>query len=117
MEGELAQDALAARGDADQDDAAIGAAADAANQTSRFEAVEQLDEAVMLQMETLGEVADRGLAIGRSALDGEEQLVVLRLETGGASGLLAQIQEAANLIPELSQGTIFRVLHDDGNLS
>jgi len=113
MEGKLAQEPFAARGDAHQDYTTVRAAADAAHEAARFEAVEQLDEAVMLQMESLGEVADRGFVGPWSALHGEKQLVVLGLETGDAGGLLAEIQEAANLIPELRQGAIFRVLHDD----
>ena len=117
MEGELTQQTLAAWRDADQNDAAIVAPADAADEAARFKTVEQFDQAVVLELEALGEVADGGFAGRRSALDGEKQLVVLRLETGGACGLLAEVQEAADLISEFGQGLIFGVPHDDEKCS
>ena len=86
MEGELAEEAFAERGDADQHDAAVGTATGAADEMARFEAIEQLDETVMLQLEALGEVADRGLARGRSAFDGEKELVPLE-------GAVARVSE------------------------
>ena len=68
MEGELVEQAFAGRGEAKQNDAAVGAATNPADQEARFEAIEQFDEAVMLQLEAFGEEADRGFARGRSAL-------------------------------------------------
>src|SRR5581483_9678372 len=106
LERELVQQRLAARGEADEHLAAVGLAAAAANQPLGFGAIHQLDGAVVLEVQTLGELADGRLLPGGVAADGEQELVLLGLDPGGAGGLLAEVDEAADLVAQLGERAV-----------
>ncbi len=69
--------------------------------------VNQLDRAVMLQLQPLREIADRRAFPLREALQGEHQLVLLRFQSRRVSRLLAEMDEAPDLKAELRQRSVF----------
>lgn len=71
-----------------------------------FEAIDELDGAVVLDLQAFGERADGGVVGSGQSFDGEERLILLRLNSGGAGGLLAQILKAAHLIAEFRQSAV-----------
>ena len=68
----------------------------------------------MLQLQTLGQFADGRRRAVRQALDGQEELVLLRLHSGRPHLLLAEAEESPDLIAEVGQGAVFfegEILH------
>jgi len=55
---------------------------------------------VMLELHSLGQNADRGLEPVRETSYREQKLMLLCLNAGSASGVLAETQEATNLIAQ-----------------
>jgi hypothetical protein len=74
-----------------QDLAMVRAMASSAQKTFHLEAAGEFGGAVMLELEAFGESADGREPAQRKALDGEERLMLLRFEAGGARGLLAEV--------------------------
>ncbi len=111
VEGKLAQDAFSARGEPDFHHPAILLAAMPAHQLPRLEPVNQLDGAVMLELDPVGKLSDRCRTVFGQAFQSQQQLVLLGLEPGATRGLLAQIQEAPNLITKLGERLVIRTLH------
>jgi len=69
-------------------------------------AVNQFHGAVVADLQPLCQCADAGLdPLGKSA-NGEQQLVLLGIDTGGAGGLLAEREELPDLVPKFGQGPI-----------
>lgn len=101
--GELSEHALAFRGELDEHTAAVLDAAAAPDKAARFEAVEQLDGAVMAELETFGEIADGDFLVRRRALRGEHELVLLRLESGFTRGVFAEAKEEPQLVAKLGE--------------
>jgi hypothetical protein len=52
----------------------------------------------MPHLEALGQFADGGLRSGCASLNGQQGLMLLRLDAASARSLLAERQKAANLI-------------------
>ena len=75
----------------------------AADEAVRLRARDELVDRVRPELEALGELADRGRAVGRAG-GGEKELVLLRLEARLARRLLGEAQEATDAIAELGQG-------------
>jgi len=78
------------------------------DETARLHAVDDLDRAVMPQLEALAEPPVGRRRARRHAAHGEQELVLLRLEAGGAGRLLAEAEEAAELVAELRQCAVLR---------
>ena len=76
----------------------------AQDQPALRQPVDEPHGAVMLELQAFGK-----LAYGRLAgicFDGQEQLMLGRLQAGAPGGLLAKTQEAADLVAELGQGLV-----------
>src|SRR4029077_4516139 len=71
--------------------------------------VDELDGAVVTELEPLGEGADRGRDAGRHATDGEQQLVLPGLEPDRAGSLLAEAKEPSQLVAERRQRAVVRM--------
>lgn len=57
----------------------------------------------MADLQPLGQASNSRFSSLRETVEREEQHLLLRLEAGGTRRLLAEVQEAANLIAKLSQ--------------
>ena len=61
----------------------------------------------MLDLQPLGQKADAGLLVGfRQSPERQQELMLLRLESGRSRRLLAEMQEPSNLIAKLCQKLI-----------
>src|SRR6185295_18408635 len=105
-EREPREDVLAASRERDPDKAAILHRPYPPNEAATLHPVDELDDAVMGDLQPLRDVADGRIA-GGQALHGEEQLVLLRLEAGLACRLLAEMKEPPELVSEVGKRPIF----------
>lgn len=101
--GQALQEAFAPRGELHQRLATVGHIAHAANESARLHAIDELDRAVVPELEALGQRAHVRAHPFRHALHGEQQLMLLRLEPRLTTGALAEAEEAPQLIAELGQ--------------
>src|SRR5207302_9336895 len=72
-------------------------------------AIHQFDRAVMPQAKPRGGISDGYRRAFRGSRHLQQQLVLLRMQPGMERGRLAEMQEAAQLIAEISQGSEERV--------
>ncbi len=108
MQGELRQNALALRGKRQQYLAAVVLGPLAAYIPSPFQAVDQLDRAVVLNLHAVGQFPNaRTYSLGY-AFDGQHKLILPALQTGCVYGGFTEMQVPANLIPEFRQSLIVR---------
>ena len=78
----------------------------AANQSRRFEPIEELDDAVMLEREMIREdLHARFLALGEAA-EREEELVLPRLEADASHGGLREPEKRPKLAPESGECSV-----------
>jgi hypothetical protein len=68
------------------------------NGSVRDGAVDQLDRTVMAKAQPLGKRSDRGPDAFGQTLDGEHQLVLLRIDTVITRRLLAEVQKLADTV-------------------
>jgi hypothetical protein len=83
------------------DFAAVCLAARTTQQALCFQAIRQLDCAVMLNQQPLGQHSDGGQAMRGQALDRKQRLVLLRLDAGGIRLPFTEIQETPNFKAEI----------------
>jgi hypothetical protein len=103
------EDGLALRGDLDQHLAVVQGVAVSADQAERRQAVDEPDDGMVLELELPGEGADRRQSVRRKPLDGEQQLVLLRLQSGLAGGPFAEHHEAPQEMAEMGEVLIIRL--------
>jgi hypothetical protein len=108
VNGKLAEDFFTFRREADEHLPAILVRAMPPHATRGGEAVDQFDGTVMPDLQPLGELGDTGTRSPRQAFEGQHQLMLLRLEAGLASRLLAEVQEAPQLVTDLRQRFVVR---------
>ena len=84
--------------------APVGCGASSLRQPGLLQAVDQAHHAVMAQQETLGQMAD-SRRFRFHGFDGEHQLMLLRLYARALGGFLGEMEEAADLMAELGQGS------------
>ena len=95
---ELLQQDLAGGSDLEEHSAPIARIWLAAHQAARGGAVNELNGAVVADVEPCRQIANGGRVRGlRQAGDSEQELVLLGLETGPARGGLAEVQESSQL--------------------
>lgn len=104
--GQGAEHGLALWGKPDQDLATIAAARRASNEPPRHETIDETDRAVVTDPEPLGQGADRWDPPGGQPFQGEERLVVLRLEPDSTNAAATPLEEAADPVAELGESTI-----------
>jgi len=110
VQGELAKYFLAMQGEAHVNFAPVLCAPISLNKVFLFEAANQLDRTVMLNLQALSQVSDaRAVAASRPA-QRQHELMMLGLDTHPASCLLAKVQKAANLITKLGQAGVIGLL-------
>jgi len=117
VQRKLAQDALTTRRKPYVDLAPVTVTSTALYQVSFFEATDEFHRAVVLDLQTLGKVNNPAAASAIGCLQGQQKLVLLRLDPRGASGLLAEVRKAADLITELRKRlviTLFQVMRKHG---
>jgi hypothetical protein len=103
VERELAQDGLTPRCELDEDLPTIDAGPVPADEPAPGEAVDQLTGAMRLDLEPLGQLADRRRPVLGQPLHGQQELVLTGLQSGGPRGLLAKAEKATDLVAELRQ--------------
>src|SRR5437588_620545 len=101
----------AARRQAHEHMAAIGAAGLADQQPLGDHAVDQPDGAVMADLQALGELADRRPVAPGEAAHREQRALLLRRDAGAAPRLFAEVQEAPQGVAELRQSLVLLAAH------
>ena len=76
-------------------------AAAAANQRPFLQPVDQLDRAVMLNLQALRQVGNACSLFRAYRLGGQHELMLLRLNSCATGSLLAEVQEAPDVVAEL----------------
>ena len=72
------------------------------NQKSAInQAINKPHGAVVLELHSLGQSTDRGMHAVGQTLDGQQKLLLLRLESGLARGIFAKTQKTPDLVTEL----------------
>src|SRR5437868_14948209 len=99
VERELSEDFLAFRSQRHQYLAPITARPVALYEPVCRQTVHQLDRAVMLDLQALGQFTDPWANIPGQAFQRQKQLVLTRLQACPARGLLAETKETADLVP------------------
>jgi len=73
----------------------------ATHQSSSGQPVDQLDRAVMLNLQTLSQIGNTSGSAAGHTFYGKQELMLLRFEPGGTGGVFAESEKAANLIAKL----------------
>lgn len=107
--GKLAQGPLAFLGQVDMHSATVGGGPLAPDEASPLQPVDEPHEAVMLELQSLCQFANGRLAPLGQPSDGEEELVLLRLQSSGPGRFLATAEKAPQLVPELGQRLVVSV--------
>jgi hypothetical protein len=108
MQRQFAEHLLAFGREPKQNFAAVVLGAGAVDKSSRLQAVDQFHGAVVADLHAIGEFSDAWTDSGRHALDRQHELVLAALHAGIFHHLLAEVEEASDLIPELRQCLIVR---------
>jgi len=103
MEREFAEDSFSFGGECEQNFAAVLLSARTVDEATGFEAVDQFHGAVVADLHTVGQFADAGADALGHALDGEHELVLSAFKAGVLYDLLAEVEEAANLVTEFRE--------------
>jgi hypothetical protein len=75
-----------------------------------LQAVDQLNRAVMLDLQSFREHSDCCLSRLRQALNRQQRLMLLRLDPGGTGSLFAEIQKTPDLIAKVRQRLIIETI-------
>jgi len=97
-ERELAQYLFSLWGEVDKNPSLISLIPTALDETALNEPIDQLDGAMMRELEPLGQGADGRFPSLRQTPHGKEQLMLLGLKTRRSCSLLAEAEKAAKLI-------------------
>ena len=87
----------------DQDLAPIETAGRPANEAPMLQTVDQLDRAVMAEHKTFREVTHRGCGAGGNTSQGQQQLMLRRIDPRVARRTLAEVEKLADPISKLRQ--------------
>jgi hypothetical protein len=104
MKRKFTQDPFALGGESEQDLPAVLATAPTANVAVGGQAIDQLDGAVVLNLQPLGNFPNAGPGILRTSFDGQHHLVLAGFQASAARCLLAEMQETTNLMTQIRQG-------------
>ena len=106
VHGEFREDLIALGSQRDGNLPPIHSIALSFNEPALGGTVHQFDRAVMAYLQSFRKHADRRLNARLKPANGEKQLVLLGIDTSGLRSLLAEAQEPAYLVPELSQRAV-----------
>ncbi len=85
------------------DTAAIGGVVRATNQTCFLASFAEFDDAIVSQAQSLRHIGYRRFDIVRSACDVQQELMLLRLQTGFYGASFAEVEELAKRIAKLRE--------------
>ena len=108
MQRQFAEDLLAFRSEREQDLAAIVASPRAMDKSPSFQPVHQLHRAVVADLHAVGQFANPRAHFSRHALDRQHKLILATLQSCLLYHLLAEVEEAADLVTELRQRLVIR---------
>jgi hypothetical protein len=97
---------LASPPQTDDDLAPITTVAPPLDHVSVHQAIHQLNDGVMADLQPFGEHAHRRHFVSLEAFDLQQDQVLLRLHAGGPGGHLANAKEASDQIAKIGQGPI-----------
>src|ERR1700683_3481986 len=100
---ECPQESLSAESNLQHYLAAILLAARTPDQAFGLQTVCEFNRTVMLDLQPFRQNADRRNLAGRQTLDRQQSLVLMRLDSCGARGRFAEVQEAADFVAEISE--------------
>ena len=106
MQGEPPQDGLTLRPQLDDDSSSIPSVPAASHHPSPREAIDKLHDAVMTDLQALGQDSDRRRPTALQPLELQKNVILLRLHSGGAGRHLADTQELSNPIPQLGESRV-----------
>jgi hypothetical protein len=101
VERQLAKHLLSARGQVQQDLAAVLGAAAPADVSRMFQAVHQFYGAMMLDLQALGQFPYSRAHTRPQAFECQQELVLARLQTGVARRPLAEVKKAADVMAKV----------------
>ena len=104
MERELAQNLLAARGEADVHLTPVFCTSAALDEVFFLKPGYQFDRAVMANLQAFSEIGYAGTVLAGGSTYGEHELVVLRLDSRLPGCFLAEMEKAPDLIAKIGQG-------------
>jgi len=110
--GEALDEVLTLGGEGEEDFAAVIGGDFADDGGALDQLIDDADGAVMADLQLLGEVANRELAIAGGGADGEQGLVLVRGEVFGNQQVFAEAQKFSQLIPESGEGLKICGCHD-----
>jgi hypothetical protein len=100
------QEGLSARREPYEHAPAVALASNSPDEAAGLHAIDELDGAVVLDLQTLRQETDGRLPTFRHAFEGEKKLVLLRLKARRTRGSFAEAHEPAELIAKLGQRLI-----------
>lgn len=83
----------------------------AADITTCFQSIDQANGAMVSQEQTVRQFADTCSSTARKTANGEQHLVLLRLEASGVGGAVAAAEKLANAIAELRECNVFGIVY------
>ena len=107
--GKTAEEPFSEGRDRQEDLALVTVAQRAADEPAGFQALRDFPACLMAKLDAFGDRADGGTESRWESLDGEEHLVLARLDPRIAGCLFTERRETAHLVPELGERT---VVHD-----
>ena len=90
--------------------APIISGAQAAEKASFNEAINELDRAVVLELHSLSQNSDRWPGVIRQPSDGQQELILLRLDSCLAGGVFAKSQETTDLVAKFRKSFEIRAV-------
>ncbi len=101
MDGGQALDhLLAVAGEMQFDPTAVRRGRRASEQPAAHQAINQADRAMVADLQAISEFGDKGVVAPGKTLQDEEGLMLLHGQSGPAGGLLAEVQEYAQRVPD-----------------
>jgi len=106
VHGKFCENLFSFRSEVNADLPAIDAVALPLYEPAPHRSVHQFDGTVMSYLQPFRKDTNGRFCARRQTANGEQELVLLRVNAGSLRGLLAEAQKPAYLIPELSQSAI-----------
>jgi len=116
MQGECLEDAFTARRELYVNLSTVVLAQCAAHESAGGQPIDQLDCAVVLNLQPFRQVGDASASSAGHAFYGKQKLVLLRLESSRARYVFAESEKAADLVAKFGDGLIVRKLKVGRNL-
>jgi hypothetical protein len=110
LQGQPSEDAFAARTKVNINLTPVFLAQGSAYESSSGQPIDQLDRAVMLDLQSFREIRNTSAPGAGHALYSKQELVLLRLKPRGTGCVFAESEKATNLVAKLGYGLVVREL-------